>query len=183
MKREYLAGCAIGLAMLLAGCSETPTPPADTSAADQKAIKDGEIAWAGDWASKDLDKLVSHYADSASVLAPDTQIMTGKDAIRAGLAKMLADKNLSMSFTTTETEVSKGGDLAYTQGTYSMTMTNPRTKKAETERGKYVTVYRKQADGTWKAVEDISNADAPAAPVAVARAKRSAPAKRKRRKA
>jgi ketosteroid isomerase-like protein len=33
-----------------------------------------------------------------------------------------------------------------------------------TEKGKYVTVYKKQADGGWKAVADIFNADAPAAP-------------------
>ena len=30
--------------------------------------------------------------------------------------------------------------------------------------GKYVEVYRKQADGSWKVAEDINNADAPAAP-------------------
>jgi uncharacterized protein (TIGR02246 family) len=170
------------LLLLLTGCSDTPAPPADTSAADLKTIKDGEIAWAGDWATKDPDKLVSHYADDASVLTPDMPIMTGKDAIRSGLKGLLADKNLSFSATTVSAVVSKGGDLAYTQGTYSMTMTSPKTKKLVTETGKYVTVYKKQADGTWKAVEDIDNADAPATPVAVAKAKKSAPATRKKKK-
>ena len=145
--------------MLLAGCSETPPPPPDTSAADQKAIKDGEIAWASDWASKDVDKLVSHYADTASVLMPDSPIMTGKDAIRAGLKNIVADKNLLVSITTVATELSKGGDLAYTQGTYSMTMTNPKTKKPMTDKGKFLTVYMKQADGTWKVTADTFNSD------------------------
>ncbi len=90
--------------------------------------------------------------------------MKGKEAMRAALKEMLADPNLALSFTATSAEVSKGGDLAYTQGTYTMTMTDPKTKKAVTEKGKYVTVYRKQADGSWKAVEDINNADAPAEP-------------------
>jgi ketosteroid isomerase-like protein len=31
-----------------------------------------------------------------------------------------------------------------------------------TETGKYVTIYRKGADGSWKAIQDINNADAPA---------------------
>ena len=183
MKRACLAGSAIGLLLLLGGCSDTPTPPPDTSAADLKAIKDGEVAWSKDWTSKDLDKIVSHYGDNASVLIPNQPIMNGKDAIRTGLKDMVADKNLLLSFTTSSAEVAKSGDVAYTQGTYSLTATDPRTKKPVTEIGKYVTVYKKQADGSWKAVEDINNADSPAAPMVVARAKKSAPAKKKKRKA
>ena len=168
--------------MLMSGCSETPAPPPDTSAADLKAIKDGEVAWAGDWASKDVDKIVGHYADDASVFMPDAPLAKGKDAIRTALKPILADKNMSLSFTNSSADVSKSGDLAYTTGTYSMTMTNSKTKKPVTERGKYVTVYRKQADGTFKAVADINNADAPAAPVAVAKAKKAAPVAKKKRK-
>ena len=185
MRREYTAGCAVGLLLLLAGCSGTPTPPPDTSAADLKAIKDGEIAWSADFGSRDPDKIVSHYADDATLMPPDAPIVMGKDAIRSTVAQMYADKNLALSFTTTTAQVAKGGDIAYTQGTYSMTMTNPKTKKVVAEKGKYLTVYKKQSDGTWKAIEDIDNADAPAAPVAMAAAKRSAPAagKKKRKKA
>jgi uncharacterized protein (TIGR02246 family) len=177
MKRWHIAGCVIGLSLLSGACSDTPAP-----AADQKAIKDGEVTWASDWAAKDLDKIVSHYADDADVLNPDMPIMKGKDAIRAGLTGMLADKNLSLSFTTVSAQVSKGGDLAYTEGTYSMTTTNPKTKRPVTETGKYVTVYKKQADGKWKAIEDINNADAPAVPVAAVTARKSAPAHKKKRK-
>jgi hypothetical protein len=42
--------------------------------------------------------------------------------------------------------------------------TNPATKALEHEQGSYVTVYRKMADGTWKAVEDIASTGAPLAP-------------------
>ena len=184
MKRKYAAGCAIGLLMLLTGCSDTPAPPADTSAADIKAIKDGEAAWTADMAAKNVDKLVAHYADDASLLIPDMPIVKGRDAIRTAISGLFSDPNASLNFTTGDVQVSKGGDLAYSQGTYSQTMTNPKTKKAQTETGKYVTVYKKQADGSWKAVEDINNADAPAVVVAGAaktKAKAAAPAKKKRK--
>ncbi len=151
---------------LLAGCSDTPTPPADTSAADQKAIRDGDTAWPGDLASKDIDKIMAHYADDASLLVTDMPIMRGKDAIRSGMKGMLEDPNFALTFKPDVVQVAKGGDLGYTQGAYTMTTTNPRTKKAETETGKYLTVYRKQTDGSWKAIEDIANADAPAVAVA-----------------
>jgi ketosteroid isomerase-like protein len=40
-----------------------------------------------------------------------------------------------------------------------MTVTNPKTKKPMTDKGKYLTVYTKQADGSWKAVADTLNSD------------------------
>jgi ketosteroid isomerase-like protein len=48
-------------------------------------------------------------------------------------------------------------------GTYSMTTSAPKGKKPVTDKGKYVTVFRKQADGTWKVVADVTNSDLPAA--------------------
>jgi uncharacterized protein (TIGR02246 family) len=163
MKRFSAAGYAMGLVLLLAGCSQAPPPaPPDTRVADEKAIRDGEVAWSSDWATKDLDKILSHYADDGTLMVPDMPMMKGKDAIKPGLTGLLMDKNVSLSFVTSTAEVAKGGDLAYTQGTYSMTRTDPKTKKVVTEKGKYVTVYKKQADGSWKAIEDIVNEDEPA---------------------
>ena len=46
------------------------------------------------------------------------------------------------------------------QGSLTYTMTAPKTKKVLTRKGKYVTVYKKQADGGWKAVAVIWNEDA-----------------------
>ena len=158
--------CTLGL-LLLTGCSQAPAPaPAapDTRAADEKTIRDGEAAWNQDWAAKDVDKIVSHYADEASLLIPDQPLLKGKADMKKALQGMISDSGLTLSFMPATAEVSKGGDLAYTQGAYTMTMTDPKTKKLITEKGKYVTVYRKQADGSWKAVEDINNADSPAAP-------------------
>jgi uncharacterized protein (TIGR02246 family) len=165
VKRSHQIGIAVGLLMLLSGCTQPPPPaPPDTRAADEKAIRDGEVAWNADWAAKDVEKIVAHYSDDATMMVPDAPIMKGKDAIRAGLKPMLGDASLSLNFTATSADVSKSGDIAYTQGTYSLTVTDGKTKKPVTEKGKYVTVYKKQADGSWKAVEDINNADAPAAP-------------------
>jgi len=74
-------------------------------------------------------------------------------------APIFADPNFSMSFQNTRAVASKGGDLVYTMGTYAMTVTDPKTKKPVTDKGKYLTVYQKQADGSWKAVADTYNSD------------------------
>ena len=46
-----------------------------------------------------------------------------------------------------------------------MTMTGP-DKKAATEKGHYVVVWRKGANGTWKVVVDAPISDPPDAPAA-----------------
>ena len=158
---RWTAFAVVGF-MLLAGCAPTPAPVVDTRDADAKAIKDDEAAWNKDWADKNLDKVLSHYADDASLEISDTPLLK-KDGMRMALQQVLADPNWSISFSNDVVDVSKAGDLAYVQGHYTLTASDQKTKKKVTEKGKYVTVYKKQADGSWKAVQDINNADAPAA--------------------
>lgn len=150
----------IALSALLTSCSSTPP---DTHDADVTALKNTESAWVRDAASKDVEKWVAHYTDDASVLLPNCPLYTGKAAIRNALKPMFMDPNFSVTFGATKVDVAKSGELGYTQGSYSMTVSNPKTKAPETEKGKYLTVYRKQADGAWKSVQDTFMSDAPPA--------------------
>jgi uncharacterized protein (TIGR02246 family) len=142
---------------LLAGCNTAPPAPAFPAvdiAAEQGKIRDLETAWAKDAAAKDLDKSVANYADDAILMAPGSPAAKSKDAIRASW-KQLFDAG-KLTFSTDRIEVSASGDLATTQGSYTMTMVNPKTKKPVEDKGSYLTVYKKQADGSWKAIEDTN---------------------------
>ncbi len=160
MLRNTSLIAGLTLAALAAGCSNTPapTPVIDTRAADVQAVKDVETAWA---AAKDADKWASYFAEDGSALYPGSGIVNGRAAIQAAMAPSFADPNFSTTFTSTRAMASKGGDMVYSQGTYTMTMTNPKTKKPMTDKGKYLTVYTKQADGSWKAIADTFNSDSP----------------------
>jgi uncharacterized protein (TIGR02246 family) len=165
MHNRYFLAAAFALTVILAGCNQAPPPPApDTHDADVKAIRDLEAATVQAFAAKDLDKIVAFYADDASMFDPDAPVVNGKAAIKEAYKPFLADKNFSLTFASDKVDVAKSGDLGYSQGAFTMTMTDPKTKKVLTERGKYVTVFKKQADGSWKAVADIDNEDAPPAP-------------------
>ena len=94
-------------------------------------------------------------------MVPGMASTSGKDAIRTSLKQMTSDPALSLKFHATKIDVSKSGDLAYTQGTYTLTSTDPQTHQIVNDHGSYVTTYRKQPDGTWKAVADIATSDAP----------------------
>ena len=61
-------------------------------------------------------------------------------------------------------EVARSGDIAYETSTYTLTMTDPKTKKPVTETGAGLVVWKKQADGSWKAHVDAPVSNPPAPP-------------------
>ena len=153
--------CTItALALLMTACNQTP----DTHDADVKAITDGEAQWNQDYASKDVDRIMAHYADDAVLMTPGMSASNGKDAIQKMLKGMMADPAISLKFHASRTEVAKSGDVAYTQGSYIMEMTDPQSKQVMHDHGSYVTTYHKVADGSWKAVADIATSEVPPAP-------------------
>jgi len=154
---KYRGIALLGLAALwLAGCG-----PTDTRDADTQALKDNESRWNQEYAAKDTEKILAHYADNAILMAPGMPSSSGKDAIRKLLTGMLADPALSLKFQAARVEVSKSGDFGYTQGSYEMSMTDPATKQVIHDHGSYVTTYGKQPDGSWKAVADIATSEVP----------------------
>jgi len=159
MKRYGWMVGGVALCMMAIGCAETGG--VDTREADVKAVKDLEVAWSRDLGSKDVDKMASYWADDAAIMMPNEPIINGREKGKEAMKPMLADPNFALSFQTARVEASKGGDMVYTTGTYSMTVSDPKDKKPVTDKGKYVTVYKKQADGSWKAVADIFNSDLP----------------------
>jgi len=149
--------------LALAGCSQAPAP--DNREADARALRDGEVAaFVKDWSGKDAAVIAAHYADDGNVMVPNAPMMTGMDAIAKAMKDVLADPNWSLALQVAQVEVSRGGDLGYARGTYVNTATDPTSKKAVTEKGRFVTIFRKQADGSWKAVQDINNSETPATP-------------------
>ena len=160
MTRHSSIFCTLGL-LALTGCSQSPAP--DSREANARVLRDGEVAaFVKDWAGKDADRIAAHYTDDGTVMFPNAPVMTGKDAIGKGMKDVLADPNWSLTLQPVQVEVSRSGDLGYVRGTYLLTATDSPSKKVATERGRFVTIFRKEADGSWKAVQEISNAEAPA---------------------
>jgi uncharacterized protein (TIGR02246 family) len=112
--------------------------------------------------SKDPAKMGADYASDATFMISGHPPISGADNIRKSLGEMAKDPGFKIDFANKKTDVASSGDLAYTEGTYSVGMTDPKTKKVMTEKGTYVTVFRKQSDGSWKAVEDVASPSGPA---------------------
>jgi len=170
MKRLAALLGMTAIALMATACNQ----PADTHDADVQALKDNETQWNQDWQSKAADKIAAHYADDAVLMVPGMAPTTGKDAILNSLKGMVADPAMSLKFQASKVEVAKSGDLAYTQGSYTLTITDSQTKQPINDHGSYVTAYRKLPDGTWKAVSDIATSEVPPpAPAPPAKSKKS----------
>jgi uncharacterized protein (TIGR02246 family) len=154
-------GILVG-ALGLAGCAEQPapqpTPPPDTRAADEAAIRATIREWSASAQAKDAEKFVSFYAEDGIVMMEDAPDISGTAALREGISGMMQDPNFALSFEADKVVAARSGDLAYETGTYSMTMSGPQ-KKPATEKGSYVVVWRKQADGAWKVAVDVPVSD------------------------
>jgi uncharacterized protein (TIGR02246 family) len=160
-KSLFLFGCIALLSFTFAGTAAA----ADTKI--EQALRDLDAKWSAAADAKDVDKTVSYYAESAVVMPPNASAATTKESIRSAWKEMLTTPGSAISWKATKVEVAKAGDLAYVSGTYEETMTDASGKPVK-DRGKYVEIFKKQADGTWKVVADIWNsnlpASAPAAP-------------------
>lgn len=162
MKRPWPIFCTLGL-LALTACTQAPT--SDSRAADSTALRDGEVAaYVKDWAGRDADRVAAHYTDDGNLMVPNAPVMTGKNDISQGMKGAFNDPNWSLHLEPVQVEVAKAGDMAYTRGNYVLTATDPASKLAVTEKGRFVTLFRKGGDGSWKATQHISNPEAPAAP-------------------
>jgi len=140
-------------------------------AADEQALRDADAQWSKAAEAKDLDKTVSYYADDAIVMPPNASAATTKEAIRSAWKEMLTTPGAAISWKATKVQVAQAGDLAYVSGTYEETMTDASGQSVK-DHGKYVEIFKKQADGTWKVVADIWNSDLPASAPAAPERKR-----------
>jgi ketosteroid isomerase-like protein/quercetin dioxygenase-like cupin family protein len=138
----------IGLAAVLAGSCA----PSINVEQERSALLQRDRDWSA--GARDADRFLSFIATDGSVYPPGMPVVTGTEAIRKMYTEMSAAPGFSLQWTPAKAEVGAGGDLGYTTGTYEF------AAGGLTERGKYVTTWKKQA-GEWKVTEDIFNPSGP----------------------
>ena len=148
----------IACAIVIAGCNQAP-PPFDAAAASEALLKQdrewSELASAG----KDVDRIVSYWADDAVVIPSGQPVVEGKAALRAFVVASLAVPGFRIHWMSEKPSFSPDGRLAYMRGTNETTFTGengPVTVKARA-----LTVWRHESDGRWRCVADIWNDEPP----------------------
>ncbi len=165
MKNLAKMAIAASSLLMLPACDKAGHKQASTTdtAAVEKMLKDNETRWNGLYKARDAAGLASVYAADAALANPGAPLVEGGPAIRTAVEQFVTDPNLDVQFASDRVQVAKSGDLAYTRGHFTMRSTDPATKQPRTDTGNYLTVWQKQADGSWKAVEDFVVPGAPPA--------------------
>jgi ketosteroid isomerase-like protein len=143
------------VALLLPGCA-----PPDNRAADEAAIRAADLAWSGMAESGNLEGYLAVLLDDAIMLGPNQAMITDRDLIRKTTAEMFGMPGFSLKWQPTRVEAARSGDLGYSLGTYEFSGGLPDGTPI-TDRGKYATVWKKQADGSWKVALDSYSSDLP----------------------
>lgn len=152
--------CLLGLLVLLslfAAC-QSQTAASDTRAADEATLKNLDAEWSKAAGAKDPDKTASYYSDDALILPPNMPSLQGKQQARAMWQGMFSVPGFGGGWKATKVEVARSGDLGYVTGTYELSETDARGKPM-VDKGKYLEIWKKQADGSWKCVADMFNTD------------------------
>jgi ketosteroid isomerase-like protein len=97
---------------------------------------------------------------AAVLMPPNGEIVRGHTDIEA-FWKKLIEQGLNVS--TDTIEASASGSIGYEAGTYELSI-QPAEGQAIHDKGKYVNLMKRGADGHWRMVFDIWNSSLPAAP-------------------
>ena len=160
------AALILALALGVTACKPADKATKVDTASEEAAIRSKEAGWMDAYGKRDANALAAEYADDAALANPGSALATTSEARKAILNGVAADPAFKVDFASDRIIVANSGELASSRGHYTMTYTDPGTKQPKSESGSYLTVYRKQADGSWKAVEDFITPGAPTAAAA-----------------
>lgn len=133
---------------------------AETQASDNgvreasAAIEEANTKFSEAFERGDSKALSAMYTSDAIAFPPDSEMIQGNEAIGEFWNATRESGVKSVKLTTLD--VGRSGDLAYEDGKVSLTI-QAEGKEPTTATAKYVVVWQRQADGSWKLHRDIWN--------------------------
>lgn len=155
MKITY-AVIVCALLLLVSACAQKVNDPADV-----QAIKKLSADWDNACNAGNIDGLLAFYTNDVIRLQPNEAATVGTDAMHASFQSYF-DAYKGETHGPIE-DVRVSGNLAVARGIYTGTSTPKAGGTPINEKGKWVSTYQRQADGSWKIFWDIGNSDLPAA--------------------
>ncbi len=150
---------ALGLTLLLATLTHAGGPQPAKESKLARELRATELAFAASAQAKDFDKFMSFADDDIKSFHTGT-MNVGKEKMRAAWAPLFSDPNRSILWSPEIVEAS--GSLGYTTGPFEVHVKQADGTDQVVLQGRYITIWRRHADGSWKATLDIgSNAPPP----------------------
>jgi ketosteroid isomerase-like protein len=153
---SYRVSAPTTVLLLSLSCATGGPPPATSD-----ELLAAERAFDSVTAVRRLDGWTSFFADSGREIPDQGDAAVGPAAIREHMQGFFADTAQSLRWHADYARLAAGGDLGYTLGRWKVVRRDS-TGEHAVARGKYLTVWRRQPDGSWKVEADIGNTEPPA---------------------
>jgi len=139
--------------IFIVACTETKV---DLKTEEAAIIKADSIWSALSAEGKDIDKILSYWAEDAVIIPPGQPVVKGKEALRKFVEESFKIPGFSISWKSSDVKLSPDGKLAYLYAE-NMTTINDSTGNKILMPGRGYSIWRKEPDGSWKCVVDIFN--------------------------
>ena len=168
MRQSVLSLGVVLVALTLLSCAQQPMPTEETAsteadmAAFEAVVLDTWATWSATVNVGDVDGWIALWDDDGVRMVPNAQAAHGKPAIR----ETISGAFLSVDFeevTINNEEVQVFGDFGFARGNYSFVTVMAEGDPVPFE-GKYLTIFKRQPDGSWKAYRDCFNSNTPPPP-------------------
>ena len=143
------------LSFLLVVASCRPQPNLEAA---RQSLMEADREFARSVAERRLEAWVEAFDTAGIQMRPNLPFTPGHTEIRRLMTPAFADTSWHLSWEPHLAFVSASADLGYTLGTYR-SVRHDSIGQERSGTGKYVTIWRKQADGGWKVVFDGGNPD------------------------
>ncbi len=145
---------ALGLTLLLATFAHAGGPKPVKESKLARELRATELAFAASAQAKDFEKFMSFADDDIKAFHTGT-MNVGKEKMRAAWAPLFGDPNRSIVWSPEIVEAS--GSLGYTTGPFEVRVKQADGTDQVVLRGRYITIWRRHPDGSWKATLDIGS--------------------------
>ena len=164
MKPYPASAFLLSFGVIGAACApapEQPDPAAEAAihAADRAALEAVARKYETAFSAGDADALVALHADDAIRMPPNAPLVMGQEAIRA--AYQTTFEQFAAKITLSLEEVEVAGDWAFVRGGATVTLTPKAGGEPLQDEGKYLSIRKKQPDGSWKIFRTIWNSNNP----------------------
>lgn len=159
---KVLSGlCSVWILLTgLSACSTREDSSHETTPAGAvEAVKATMAKYVSGYESKDVESFVNVFTEDAIRMPPNGPAIFGSDGIREYYEDWFEAESLDVVVTPKEIEVS--GNWAFAWGTYKAVVTSATAGDQRADEGKWINVFKKGVDGTWRFHRNIWNSDNP----------------------
>jgi uncharacterized protein (TIGR02246 family) len=154
MKRTILLLIATGLSVVAEPENKNESPAQSGAVAEaRKAIDKGNAQWIEAWDKADASLIAGLFAADGVLLGRNGKSFKGPNQILERMKTVMEASGKGVKSTVTTVDLWLIGDTAYETGKYSYT--SQEKGQPVTDEGRYVTIWRRQSDGSWKIIADM----------------------------